>query len=212
MRCIVNLATPNAWYSKGTERLRKSLEGNFDGDFLSWIGEDKVGSPPHGKNPYAFKVFCFEKVRKKYSQVLWLDSSIWAVKSLEPIFKIISEEGAFMEEAGHWTGSWINENALRHFKMTREEAMKIPMFSAGVLGINFKNEKSKKFYRNWRQDCYDGIFKGSHENHRHDMTCASIRANQLGMKLQKGGTHLAYIGSGYSKPPESACLHLQGWH
>jgi hypothetical protein len=195
----------------GSKRLKKSLAGKFRGDFHSWIGEDKVGSPPHGENPYAFKVYSFEKVRGKYEQVLWLDSSIWLVKPIFPIFKIIGEKGYFMEEAGHWLGRWINEKTLKYYGITREEAMKIPMFSAGVLGLDFTNKKAKEFYRLWKSDCEAGLFVGDHRNHRHDMTCASFRAYQLGMKFERGGTHLAYIGKAYGKPPESACLHLQGW-
>ena len=56
-----------------------------------------------------------------------------------------------------------------------------------------------------------GCFKGSWANHRHDMTCGSIIANQMGLTKDwsDGGHYFAYIGQGYSQPQESAIFYLK---
>ena len=57
-RCIISFANDNRQrnYIKGLARLSESLRHNFDGTFLSWIGELSLGAPLHSENMYAFKI------------------------------------------------------------------------------------------------------------------------------------------------------------
>lgn len=215
-RAIVNLVSYNPRYLFGQRRLAESLTRCNDGSFDTFmlVGEGSVGSPPHLDNPYAFKVYAIEHVKKLgYDQVLWLDASVVAVKNtISPIWKHIDEIGFFFEEAGHLAGSWCNDRTLQYFNITREAANLMPMYSAGMTGIDFTNETASLFFDKWKQSMLDGQFCGSWKDHRHDMTCASIIANQMGLasKYSSGGTYFAYSGPGYSAPAETVLFHLVG--
>jgi hypothetical protein len=209
---IVNLATDR--YILGQQRLRQSLiDNNFNGDFFGYIGEGSVGSPSHLENPYAFKIYAIDKLRVMgYTKILWLDASVYAVKNVQPIFDWIEDKGIFMEEAGHWAGSWTNDATLEYFGITREQAMKVPMYSAGVSGFDFEKHNSINHFNFWYESMKNGLFKGSWDNHRHDMSCGTLVAHQLGLLrlYSKGGHFLSYIGEGYGTPSETSILHLRG--
>lgn len=192
---IVNLATDK--YILGQQRLRQSLIDNkFNGDFYGYIGEDSVGSPKHSINPYAFKVYAINKVKEMgYKQILWLDASVYAIKKIDFIWEIIETKGFLMQNAGHFVGTWSNDKCLDYFNLSRNDAISMPMYgNAGLLGLNFNNEKAIDFFNKWHKASEDGIFVGDWNNnnfsesddlrckgHRHDMSAGSIIANKLGL-------------------------------
>lgn len=213
-RAIVSFANERGNYLLALDRLEESVLRYCDGvSFLGFRGEGSVGAPPHLENPYAFKIHAIEEARNRgYDQILWLDSSVVFIKDSKPLFDWITEKGFFFEEAGHWVGSWCNDRTLEYFGLTREEAMKMPMFSAGFTGLDFESPIAVEFFERWKQSMLDGQFVGSWADHRHDMTCASIIANQMGLSRQfsTGGTFLAYVGDGYDKPKDSVICNLVG--
>ena len=223
-RVVINFAS-GAWYPKGQVRLHRTLKENgYTGDFLGYQDPAKFGSPTHAEVPYAFKTYSFiDAVKRGYEQIIFADSSIFAVKSWDPVWDIISEQGYFFEEAGHWTGTWTKDSVLEKFEVTRDQAMKIPMLTAGFAGIDVTNPVGMDFLMEWHRFACDGdSFKGAWRNrngevskdprcegHRHDMSVASLLAWKMGMKLGKGGTFLAYIGGPYMKPRDTVIAHLQ---
>jgi hypothetical protein len=207
-RCIVNLATGK--YIDGQYRLRHSMIAN---DFIGFQSEGQVDAPPHEANPYAFKIYAIEEAQRHgYNQILWLDASVYAVKNIQPIFDWLDKHDIFMEEAGHWAGTWSPQYVLDYFNITKIEAMKMPMFSAGFVGLDFRKEISREFFARWKNAMLAGMFKGSWSDHRHDMTVGSIIANQMGLvdRYSPGGQFFAYVGPGYSEPKPTACFHLRG--
>lgn len=221
-KVVVNFAK-GGWYPRGQDRLRKSLDGSGV-DFIGIKNPSDVGAPEHSVTPYAFKTFCLNHCKRLgYEQAIYADSSIWAEKPWDPIWEKITEQGYYFEEAGHWTGTWTTDTALARLGITRDQAMRIPMFSAGFVGLDFRNDIAKKFLEEWHKYAVDGeCFRGSWDNsnnscssdprcqgHRHDMSVGAILAHKLGMSLGRGGTLLAYIGPGYNTPPESAVAYLQ---
>lgn len=108
MKAIVNFCTSQ--YIKGQNRLRESLQGRSDADFFGFSSYDDIGSPAHQDNPYAFKIYAIDKVRSQgYDHILWLDSSVYAIREVNEIFDLINTNGHFMEEAGHPASSWTND-------------------------------------------------------------------------------------------------------
>lgn len=223
-KAIINFATGH--YIKGQDRLRKSLtDVGFDGDFMGWNHEDQIGSPLHKNNPYAFKVYAFERaIDKGYKKILWVDASIWAVKPLDPIWDCLDERGYVKQYAGHLVGTWANDASLAHFGITRDEAMKMEMHgNGGFFALDFDIPIAKEFFEKWKAAMLAGMFMGAWTNkhmsesqdsrcqgHRHDMTCGSIIANQLDMKAYPKDLLMAYVGDGYGTPPESAVMYAQG--
>lgn len=179
---------------------------------MSWQNEFQIsGCPKHSVNPYAFKPYAFiEAMKKDYDVVFWMDASCYLIKDIQPILDMVERDGYFMHEAGHWTGTWANDKSLEYFFTTREAAMKIPMFTAGCFGLNLKSEIGTKFLMRWYDAANAGAFKGSHADHRHDMTCGSIIANQLGMKFQYGEHYLEYAAPETPPKNETVIIKLQG--
>jgi hypothetical protein len=211
MRAIVNYSTPE--YIPGQNRLWASISHHNNIPIVTYKDLEEIGSPHHNQNPYAFKLYTIEHAQKLgFKKILWLDASVYAVKDVTPVFEWMEEKGIFMEEAGHMVGNWCNDFTLNYFGITRQEAMQMPMFAAGYVGFDFTNPISIEFFERWKQSMLDGCFKGSWSDHRHDMSCLSIIANQMNIinVASPGGQFFAYVGEAYQKPLETACFHLQG--
>lgn len=211
---IVSFGSANNYgYVQGLNRLKKSLETYFDGDVLIWTNESDLNCPLHSENPYSFKIYAIEKaIEMGYTKILWLDSSVWAVKNIKPVFDIIKEKGIFLEDSGHYVGNWSNDECLQYFKITRENALKMPMTSGGFVGFNFEKPFIKLVFNTWKQSMIAGCFKGSWSDHRHDQSCLGIVVNQWLLEnfIYPTGTYFSYIGNGYPDPKESAVCYLQG--
>jgi hypothetical protein len=223
MKVVCNFAS-GAWYPKGQVRLCQTLKDTgYEGEFLVSQNPNDIPCPTHQEVPYAFKTHILMKaLNLGYDMAIYCDSSIYAVKPWNPIWELIEKNGYFFEECGHLAGTWTKDSVLKRMGVTRDQAMSIPMFSAGFTGLNFKNEKAVEFLRQWHGYACDGdSFKGQWNNknmamsrdprcqgHRHDMSVASIIAWKMGMPIGRGGTYLAYIGPGYGTPAETVVAHL----
>lgn len=201
---IVNFATNH--FIKGQIRLNQSVKGYKTLMLHNYI---EIGSPRHEDSPYQFKIHAIEKAFQLDDVVLWCDASMFVVGDLSKIENIILQDGYFMEEAGHYVKDWCNARTRDYFKLTPDESG-FTMFSAGLLGLHKKSPIAMEFFSQWKQSALAGCFKGDWINHRHDMTCGSIIAQRLGMKYQRGGSHMAYLGPGYGEPEPDAVIHLQG--
>lgn len=213
MNCVVNFANNRGNYLKGQKRLVDSLRNvGYEGEILTFQNEGQLNCPTHKDNPYAFKIYAIDKARELgYKNILYLDASVWAVKSVDPVFEVIENEGYIMQEAGHFAGNWSNDNCLNWFGISREEAKGMLMYgNAGFLGLNFDNPIAYAFFERWKASMEAGCFKGSWSDHRHDMTCGSIIANQLGMVYKKGSEYLAYVGGSFQQPGEEIIFYAQG--
>lgn len=211
-RCVVNLATGQ--FRTGQVRLHSNmLLHNQNIPLLLWGSEAELFAPLHKDNPYAFKIYAIEAAREMgYEQILWLDASVYPIKSIDPVFDWLEEKGIFLEEAGHYLGQWSHDEALNYFGITREDAMKMPMLSAGFVAFDFRNSISQEFFAEWKESMLNGMFKGLWENHRHDLTCASAIANLRGLVplYSHGGQFFAYIGPSFGEPGPKVVAHLQG--
>lgn len=221
--CVVNFAE-GAWYPRGQARLAKSLiDHGYAGGLLLFKSHTELGCPPHREVPYAFKTYALDRARGAgYDVAIYLDASIYVVRPITPVIDHIARHGYYLEEAGHWAGTWCSDAAMGALKLTRDELMRIPMFSAGCVGFDLHHPVADSFLRQWHQRALERVtFQGPWQNiahaishdprvhgHRHDMTVGSVIAYQLQMSLQPGNTFMAYIGPGYGKPGDRVCFHL----
>ena len=193
--CVVSLGTSD--FTRARTRLAESMRNstNWSGDFHLFTDESQVGSPMHQDNPYAFKIYAIEEMKKRgYNQVLWIDCSVWAIKSIVPVFDLISADGYVCQEAGH------------------------------VVGLDFNTDIANEFFNRWKKSMQDGMFCGNWTNigntesqdtrcdgHRHDMSCGSIIRHQLGMKLQSGMDYLQYYYDWQPTPHnDTVCMFAAG--
>ena len=205
---VVNFSTKE--YLRGQQRLSNSLNGYKKLMLNNYVS---IGSPTHKESPYAFKIYAIEAGWKFDNIVLWMDSSMWLVGDMSKIENLILRDGYFMSEAGAWVGRWTNQFTRNYFNLTEEEA-KVPggmtMFSAGLLGLDRTHPLAAEFFSQWKASAIAGCFKGDWSDHRHDMSAASIIAQRLGMRYQRGGEHMSYIGAGYAPPEPGSVIYLQG--
>lgn len=203
---IVNFSTPN--YALGQKRLAASLNGYKK---LMLNDYTAIGSPTHSESPYEFKIHAIEKAFEFDPVVLWCDSSLWRVGDISKIENIIKERGYFMEEAGHYCKDWCNDHATKclRFDKLKSERDYI-MFSAGLLGLNKQNQNAMIWFEAWKFAANDGCFRGDWSDHRHDMVVGSVLAQRLGFKYERGGSHLSYVGPGYTEPEPGTVFKLQG--
>jgi hypothetical protein len=223
-KVIINVSTGN--YIVGQERLRSTLSGYYDGDILFFTEESQINSPIHKENPYAFKTYAFQHaLNLGYKKILWLDASIYAIKDITPVWDMIEKDGYIMQEAGWNCGQWSNDKSLEYFCLTREDAMKMPMYgNAGLLGLDFERPISQIFFERWHKASVDGIFKGAWNNnaktesddirclgHRHDMSVGSIIANLLDMSYIKSSEIMQYGSAPFeSALNDTICLKAYG--
>jgi len=212
MKAVISFANDLGNYMKALERLEKSMNRFDKNTFIGFRGEGSIGSPLHRDNPYAFKIYAFKKALELgYRKILYVDSSVVAVKELDSLWQILDEDGYFIQEAGHFVGRWCNDRTLNYFGISREEAMLMSMYgNCGVLALDFDKDIAVAFFELWEQSMLDGQFIGSWSDHRHDMTCGSVIANRLKMKLQTGNEWVDYVDVNQTPKSDKIIFHAQG--
>lgn len=187
MRCIINLS--NKKYLAGQDRLLQTLEivKTPNVDNVMFKSEKDVNSPLHSDNMYAFKPFAFKKaIDMGYRVILWLDASMYVLKDLTPIFDKIEKDGYYFQKSGWLNSEWTNQMTKDVYGDEGE------MISSGVLGLNMETDIAKEFLHRWFMSAKEGYFNGSHEDHRHDQSLASLIAHKLEMKITKNNTDWQY--------------------
>jgi len=217
---IIN-AGIGGWYAKGSDRLESSL--NFVGwpyAVKTWKNEYPEGSHNHKDVPYYFKIAAFEWARKKgYTNILWVDSSVWAIRNPIPIFEVANSQGYWAFRSGYNMAQSCNDAALKAANITRDEAEKINEYASGCICINLTNPTGKGLYQLWKNYMDAGLSKGSREHdnqstdkrflfHRQDQSCLSIAMHKLNLTSQKDMDYIAYFGSEHNK--DRVIFFIQG--
>ena len=187
-------------YSQFLPRFRRAFEKHSLGAAL-FLFDDfaEIGAPSQKENPYAFKLYAIEKVRRAgYRFVLWCDSILQLTRPIEELIPEVAVTGVYLAKDGWKTGQFANDRALEYFGVSRDDAMNIPAIWACFMGFDFTNPITHEFFGRWKNACDAGIFKGSAWNdsqseskdprckgHRHDQSCAELIANQMGLPLSR---------------------------
>lgn len=210
-RCIVNVATGR--FVPGQQRLRNSVNTHCpDIPLLTWQHESEIGSPVHKEAPYAFKIFAIKEAQSQgYDSILWVDASMFMIKYPERIFAemeksgyVFQVDGNLGKRDGHVLGDWCNDPTLEYFDIKRKDAMKIPLPLMGFCGFY----KEKRFLPMWELAMKSGMFQGSWENHRHDMSSGSAIIHQLKLKMFPGQEFVAYGDENIHSKTEVLCKGL----
>lgn len=185
-RCIVSFADGAGHYRQKLNRLRESLKDNTDADLLFFTDYKEINCEHHNIVPYKFKAYAIKKaIELGYTQIIWCDSPLVAIKDISPMFDYISKHGyAFFNNLGHSLGMWTNDKCLDYFGVSREEAMNIPMIMACCMAFNYDHDITKKFLKDYIG--LTDLYHGSWKDHRHDQTVASFLIYDLNMKILTG--------------------------
>lgn len=218
--CIIS-AGIGGWYPAGIDRLERSLIYNgYPGEMIFWRNEYPPSCVTHDQNPYSFKVAAFrEAFRRGFKNVMWLDSSFWAVKNPMPIFDIIVDKGNFGFRSGYNCAQTCPDNLLQEIGITRDEAQEIPETATGMVGINIDNPEGRKVFDTWADLCDRGFFINSRNHNPQESADPRYlhgRQDQsaYSMALYKSGVsfhyldYVAYYNQGHD--PEKCYFFING--
>lgn len=202
--CILNVAL-DYWYPKGQARMVKSMRdvAKFDGDILTW-----TTWPNNNFNrwPYNCKASAMEvAIAKGYKKLLWVDCSVYALRSIQPIVDIIDRQGYYFIDNGYNLAQTCSDACLDYFKVPRDNAQYMTEVATTIFGLNLNHQVCMDFARAFIQSTKDGAAEGSRDHdgqsadprfkfHRQDQSVASVLFNQHGLaKRYRWGEHLEYF-------------------
>jgi hypothetical protein len=187
------------WFPMGMQRLRQSLDTfKLARTDYFWLNELPPHCPSHQQSPYAFKYFALEHARtNKHRLGWWLDSSLVMVGSHDRIFQHARAHGIYLSRFRSYTvGQYTSDEALDKLKLSRDEAMTIPMVDANTILLDFNHPAANQLLQTMLDFAVTpGLFAGPWTNehnaissdlrvlgHRHDQSVLSVVAHR--MKLE----------------------------
>ncbi len=95
--------------------------------------------------------------------VLWMDASFQPVARLWPLWEHIEKYGWFVPAQGHSKlGTWVSDNALVEYEITRDTAYTIPLCLSGLVGLDMRQPIAQEMFAAW--NALRGTFEGPHYN------------------------------------------------
>lgn len=189
---------PDPRFRRNAARLHANLCA-LQEPVLWW--DDSNWPPEAPADPYGFKVTALElALQRRYTQVLWLDSSIVVLKPLAPIWDAIERDGYWLArnmhdpKTGEWTDArarwpmnsdWTDPRTLPALGVTAKENAQIPQVVGGAFGLDLGCEPGVTVLRELKRMLIEGAFQGPREIHRHDQTCLSVIAWKLALALNE---------------------------
>lgn len=216
---IINYGSPGG-YQNISERLEQSLIKHApNAQRMIFKGVLPEGSPEHSENPYAFKIYAFEQaIKAGHKKIMWLDSSFYAVKNIQPLYDYVTEHGFHFFRTGYNLAQSVNDRTLKYAGVTRNDAEQMEEYASGMVAFDFDKPICRLVYNDWRDFMQKGYFKGSrvHDNqsqdprflfHRQDQSCLSLAMHRHGMRMNDTEM-VAYFGGNYNK--EKILMFIKG--
>lgn len=165
-RAVVNVAT-TPYYQRGQARLFSTLPRFMNPHYLprAWQSLEKLGCPAHERVPYAFKAFALNEAALAADLMLWCDSSILPIRSMEPLWERIERDGYWFSANGYTNYEWTADSAYPDlfpelwqtgersteavWKNMREINKVIPHVVATAFGLNVKHPKGAEFLKEY---------------------------------------------------------------
>lgn len=141
------------------------------------IGEKN--SHPHFMSPkwHVYKLTCLKNSLLIGNNVLWLDSGVCALKSLDVIFDKIENDDIFLVADTHLTKTYTHTNCQKIMSATEDE-LNQKILSSGIFGFKSDGKYSKIIDEAYEFSLIPGCCDGDQENHRHDQSILSILSSR----------------------------------
>lgn len=145
---------------------------------VNFTAEEK-NSHPHFMSPkwHVYKLTCLKNTMSLAENVLWLDSGVCALKSLDVIFDKIENEDIFLVIDVHLTKTYTHTNCQRIMSATDEE-LSGKILSSGIFGFKSNGRYSNMIKESYEFSLIPGCCDGDQENHRHDQSILSILSSR----------------------------------
>lgn len=211
--CLVVYSTFNRNYPRGLKRILKhTLESDFKGHVLYRLGgwpDTEGGSLSLAHVPYAFKIAAFQEARRLgFKRVLWLDTAVLPLVSLNVIFEMIADKGYFVMGNTHTIGKYLNAPAAAYFGLTVDEAHKIPSCSAGLFGVDFSTKIGRTLIDRWNRAAHD---PDAFFSPRSDQNVLSMLLYQMGISDFTPMDRMPHTEIGEEVKPDSLFLLDRGY-
>ncbi len=179
--CVIVYSTFNRNYPNGLKRLLKHIiDSDFKGHILYRIGgwpDEESGSLVLSHVPYAFKPSFFKEAQKLgFKRVLWLDTAVVPLVSLNEIFAMIEEKGYFVMGNSHMIGPYMNPLSAAYFGLTLSQTNQIPSCSAGLFGLDLTQANPRSLLDLWYRAAFD---KDAYFSARSDQNALSMLLHQF---------------------------------
>jgi hypothetical protein len=92
--------------------------------------------------------------------VIWCDSGVRAVRDLQGFIDVVEREGhAFFNggTAGAMLGNRTSDACLEALKMSRDEAVGLPLLAGTLYAFDFTNARTVKFFDEWAAALASGL-------------------------------------------------------
>ncbi|HET9304843.1 MAG TPA: hypothetical protein VFO46_02340 [Candidatus Sulfotelmatobacter sp.] len=200
-RAVVSVGTGS--YVAGLDRLHAWLLDHGE-NHIWWRNAWPSDCPPHRTVPYAFKARALEIASEQAEILLWADSSIVPVKSLDPLWERIERDGYWIANNAWMNYEWTNEKAYEIFWPDRDIVAAriinkaIPHVMATSFGLNLVHPVGRAIYDEYlyyglKTRAFCGPWHGEiGVRHRHDQSALSIVAWRHEAKLTNCPDILAY--------------------
>lgn len=214
-RCIVSCGI-GPHYQEGLHSTRLHCEVNVPEAWRLFYRQLPHGCPSHQDQMYAFKLHVMQRgVQAGFRYVLWMDTAFQPIASIQPLWEEIERDGWYCPKQGDaMVGQFSTDALLEKFRVTRDQAMSIPLVFSGLVGIDFNNRKALgwRIFNDWEQTQAEGLWNGPHYNvpgaavarmgqkisghvsydprvlgHRHDEAALSLVLHSYGLKPKHHG-------------------------
>lgn len=222
--CIVNISvgSEHSWYHRGQERLVQSLV-DLAGDTKFDILTDCYEEPKTGY-VYEDKIMAvYNAAKKGYKKILWLDCSITAVKSIEPIWEWLNDKGYYLYQSGANCAETCNDASISFYGLNRDKAEEIHECASNVVGFNLETMQGYMLLELWTRSLNSKINRGCKwcgkkerrnesldprfKYHRQDQSTLSLSAGTLNLKLESEHHFVSRAENGVS---DTALFKLAG--
>jgi hypothetical protein len=186
---LVSVATGR--FNNTHQDSKESILKTWPHDVKFWVGEFPPGSPTHEVAPYAFKAFALKCAMEcGYSTVTWVDSSIHVQKDPSEYIDQVKSVGYYFQHNGFSCANTCTDAVLKHFGVTRDEAVHIPEVVGGIYGLH--RDVGRSFISDLVECAKLGLFTGNrvHDTKdsqdprflfcRHDQSIMSLLVHQRG--------------------------------
>jgi hypothetical protein len=148
-RAVVCVAT-TPHYQKGMSRLMSRLPSDIDPVTFSSVS---ASWPRHADVPYAFKACAmnYAAVTRHADLILWADSCILPIRSMEPLWERIERSGYWISHNGFSNYEWTADSAYKDLfpaldlETARNLNRRIPHVVATCFGVNVRHENGQHF-------------------------------------------------------------------
>lgn len=136
---------------------------------------EEMNSHPHFMTPkwHVYKLTCLKNGFNLGENVLWLDSGVCAISSLEVIFSKIENEDIFFVVDTHKTKTYTHSDCQKIMSANDEE-LDGNIISSGIFGYKSNGRYKHIIEESYNYSLIPGCCDGDQENHRHDQSILSI--------------------------------------